>query len=113
MAPTGLDVKQNIVRLAGLKGIRPTDFINSGISPTTVKSIFRLDGKATPDLETVNRFAEVLDVDTYLIYMKVSSEENQSREKLEFLHMVDATFEELSPEERKILLKFYEALVRM
>lgn len=57
MAPTGLDIKRNIVQLAQIKGLKQSDFVDAGVGATTVKSIFRMRSSETPDLDTVNNYS--------------------------------------------------------
>lgn len=112
MAPSGLDVKRNIVRLAQLKGMKQSDFMDKDISSSTVKSVFRLNNAETPDLDTVNKFAKVLGVETYVLYMTAEKRDEADSDKEQFLKMVELTFGELSPERRGILLNFYKMLLK-
>ena len=112
MAPSGLDVKRNIVRLAQLKGMKQSDFMDKDISSSTVKSVFRLNNAETPDLDTVNKFAKVLGVETYVLYMTAEKRDDADSYKEQYLKMVALTFGELSPERRGILLNFYKMLLQ-
>ena len=111
MAPTGLDIKRNIVQLAQLKGMKQSDFLDVGIGSTTVKNVFRMTEEKTPDLDTVNKFAEKLGVETYKLYMTGNEEKTNNPEKEEFLHLVDLTFDRIPAANRKILLAMYKAFV--
>ena len=112
MAPSGLDVKRNIVRLAQLKGMKQSDFMDKDISSSTVKSVFRLNNAETPDLDTVNKFAKVLGVETYVLYKTAEKRDEADSDKEEFIKMVELTFGELSSERRHILLNFYKMLLQ-
>jgi len=111
MVPTGLDIKRNIVRLAQMKGIKQIDFIEAGIGATTVKKIFRLHSSQTPDLDTVNKFAKVLGVETYMLYMNSDFEGSDDPEKEQFKRMIDMTFHKLSDDHRRILMENYRTLL--
>lgn len=112
MAPTGLDIKRNIVQLAQLKGMKQSDFIDSGIGETTVKKIFRLRNSETPDLDTVNKFAKALGVKTYVLYMTDDdAHEKDDPEREQFKRMIDLTFHQLSNDYRRILLENYRTLL--
>ena len=111
MAPTGLDIKRNIVELAQLKGMKQSDFLDVGICPTTVKNIFRMTEEKTPDLDTVNKFAEKLGVDTYRLYMTGTEGKAANPGKEEFLRLVEMTFDRIPKSNLKILFAMYRAFV--
>ena len=81
MAQTGPDIKRNIVQLIQLKGLKQSGLISGGIATTTVKSVFQTKSSETPDLDTVNKFAAVLDVQTHVICMTSQPEEPGMFEK--------------------------------
>lgn len=51
MAPTGLDIKRNIVQLAQLKGLKQSDFISGGIATTTVKTVLQMKSSESSDVD--------------------------------------------------------------
>lgn len=110
MSPTGLDVKSNIVLYAAIKGLTESEFIEAGISRATVKAIFKEGLSQDPDLKTVNKFARVLNVETYELYMISPKKEQPSGRKEEFIQMVRMVYDSLSEEKQDILFSFLKIL---
>lgn len=112
MAPTGLDIKRNIVQLAQIKGLKQSDFVDAGIGSTTVKSIFRMKSAETPDLDTVNKFAAVLGVETYIIYMTSPHSDEPDEEKKEFLAEIDMAYNYISPKHRQMITEMCRLMMK-